>query len=557
MGSVYLARQAMLGDREVALKQVRFDAFSDEDRDAAMQQFMREAQILAQLKHPNLVDVKDCFEENATVYLVMDYILGQNLEELLAAHPDTPVPYDILQDWMEQLCEVLEYLHNRRPPIIFRDLKPANAMLDGSGVLHLIDFGIARVLEADSMDLAEMQGTPGYAPIEQISVQGMIPDARTDIFALGATLYNLITRQFPGDFEEPDTEAPGYRPLPPSLAQVIGKMMEMRPDNRYRTVAEARAALMKAFAEPMRAAQANRKVSLGEGLMPTRKAEQNEERARRATEQLPPVQSRLPRPTGSLTHSRPGAGQTPTLRRSPRPETNLLPRHVDPATRGGGGPALETHKLNSGAATGRSAERTEPVLSAYIPDLFGRRMDLSFISFVRGRLRFYCPKKPRLAFPLNAFFFDGVRQSEVTLLLLEAQRTEEHIEYEVEVKGLPAYMQPMLTRQVTARDARQELRRLPRTPITFPVTSPELPGEAVARDLSLLGMRLEVAHPIEVGRTVELCLDLKSSMIKVMGEARWCSADPLRGFHVGFKFDALQRESAQALDAFMRQAAGP
>ena len=136
MGAVYLARQTMLGNREVALKEINFDAFPLEHREQALAQFRREAEVLAGLSHRNLVHVNDAFEENDRVYLAMNFIESKNLEELV--NQQRRLPIDLMKDWAFQICDVLEYLHTRLPPIIFRDLKPGNIMLAEHGSLFLI-----------------------------------------------------------------------------------------------------------------------------------------------------------------------------------------------------------------------------------------------------------------------------------------------------------------------------------------------------------------------------------------------------------------------------------
>ncbi|HEY4003412.1 MAG TPA: serine/threonine-protein kinase, partial [Candidatus Xenobia bacterium] len=188
-GIVYLARQDLLGGRRVAIKETHFEFVMPEEQTEAVAQFQREARLLASLEHKNLVDVKDFFEENGNLYLVMDFVEGETLEEILERNNGSPANLDEVFLWADQICDVLDCLHRHKPPIIFRDLKPGNIMLDKNGNVRLIDFGIARVLEPDSRDLTERAGTVGYAPYEQHA--GKTPDARTDIYALGATLYDL------------------------------------------------------------------------------------------------------------------------------------------------------------------------------------------------------------------------------------------------------------------------------------------------------------------------------------------------------------------------------
>ena len=186
-GKVYLARQETLGGRHVALKETSFDFVPHADRNKVVAQFHREARLFSSLSHANLVDVKDAFEENGLHYLVMDYVSGTTLEEH-ASKQGGPLDWQQVCEWGDQLCDVLEYLHSRRPPIIFRDLKPGNVMLDEQGNLRLIDFGIARVLEAASMDLSERRGPSGTRPTSSTSASRRMPAPTSTLWAPRSTI---------------------------------------------------------------------------------------------------------------------------------------------------------------------------------------------------------------------------------------------------------------------------------------------------------------------------------------------------------------------------------
>lgn len=194
MGAVYLARMPSLGDKLVAIKAMQRKA---DDTDMAVEQFRKEATFLANLDHPNLVKVSDFFVEDDCHYLVMQYVQGSTLQQLLNSR-SSPAPQALALDWAEQLCSVLKYLHTCSPPILFRDLKPSNVMLDEQNRIRLIDFGIARVLEPGQGTSTFLQGvgSPGYAPLEQYEGQGTT-DARSDIYSLGATLFHLLANQAP------------------------------------------------------------------------------------------------------------------------------------------------------------------------------------------------------------------------------------------------------------------------------------------------------------------------------------------------------------------------
>lgn len=256
MGAVYLARQNTLGGRRVAIKETTVQVDDPSVRALVMEQFAREAHILAAIDHPNLVDVKDFFEEGGAHYMVMAYIDGETLQQVLERSPG-PLEVEQVLTWMDPLCDVLSVLHEQSTPVLVRDLKPSNVMIDRSGRIRLIDFGIARVHDSASArtsNLLKGAGTVGYAPVEQFGGQGT--DARADIYALGATLYALVTRTVPpwamhmatGEavLQRPSTINPA---VPTSLDAVIGRMMALRRDERYPTVRETRQALQNVLAE--------------------------------------------------------------------------------------------------------------------------------------------------------------------------------------------------------------------------------------------------------------------------------------------------------------------
>lgn len=236
MGRVYLARQTMLRDRRVAIKEVAFDLLPEAQRTEALSAFREEAATLAGLSHPNLVDVKDFFEEDARVYLVMDYVQGETLEDRVARQG--PLSESQCLDFGGQLCTVLSYLHEAG--IVFRDLKPANIMVDARGTLRLIDFGLAHVASGAEHPAA---GTSGYASIEQM--MGDRPHPTADVYGLGATLFHLLTGQVPPDaFSRLLDDALSFpETVPAWLAEAVQRMMAMKPEERCQTAALARALL--------------------------------------------------------------------------------------------------------------------------------------------------------------------------------------------------------------------------------------------------------------------------------------------------------------------------
>ncbi len=189
MAAVYQASDTR-ANRVVAIKEMSQDSLAPEELQEALKNFTAEARLLQSLNHDNLPKVYDSFSEDSRHYLAMEFIEGQTLEQRLAsAHAALPEA-EVLR-WAAQLCSALSYLHNHKPPIIFRDLKPANIMLTPQGRIKLIDFGIARFFTPNRKRDTQALGTPGYAPPEQYgSAQ---TDARADVYALGATLYQLLT----------------------------------------------------------------------------------------------------------------------------------------------------------------------------------------------------------------------------------------------------------------------------------------------------------------------------------------------------------------------------
>ena len=188
MSSVYKALDTKL-NRVVALKVVQ-NAQADFRRALA-----REAKILAQLSHPRIAAIYDHFEDQTNSYIVMEYVKGATLSSTFKAKPQKQ---DEVVKWADQILDVLEYLHGQTPPVICRDLNPNNLLLCG-GDLKLIDFGISKVLETGSVTstVATGRGTPGYAPLEQYSSRQGATDQRSDFYALGATLYFLLTGRDP------------------------------------------------------------------------------------------------------------------------------------------------------------------------------------------------------------------------------------------------------------------------------------------------------------------------------------------------------------------------
>lgn len=240
MGTVYLAEDRRLPGRKCALKEMIPQDLPAADRNWAIQAFQMEAQMLANLNHPGLTRVTDFFGEKGNWYLVMDFVPGETLEDRVARYPDHKLPIREMLHIVEQLCNVLNYLHGRNPPVIFRDLKPSNVMITPQQDIKLIDFGIARFFKTGQTSDTTNLGTPGYAAPEQYGGAGQ-SDARTDIYSLGVLIHHMVTGYDPSKAQSP-FPLPDPRSImptiPPHLAQVISRATQLQPKLRFGSVAE-------------------------------------------------------------------------------------------------------------------------------------------------------------------------------------------------------------------------------------------------------------------------------------------------------------------------------
>ena len=196
-GSVYKARDIQNGDRLVAIKEVSLLGLHPQAMLEATAAFQREVSVLSHLDHPNLPRLYEHFQDPGHWYLVMDFIAGETLEEYQSKVPNRRLLLSEVLDIGLQLCRVLAYLHSQQPPIIFRDLKPANIMRNHTGQLYLIDFGIARYFKPGQTRDTVALGSPGYAAPEQYGKAQTTP--RADIYSLGAVLHQLLTARDPSE----------------------------------------------------------------------------------------------------------------------------------------------------------------------------------------------------------------------------------------------------------------------------------------------------------------------------------------------------------------------
>lgn len=232
--SVYQARDMRFPDvtRLCAIKEMISVSPDSEVRELTIKSFEREASILATLDHPAIVDVYDYFSEENRSYLVLEFIRGKDLESWMVEQKELTAQ-ELVLDWALQICDVLAYLHNRKPQaVIFRDLKPSNIMLDPHGRVRLIDFNIAKLFQTDEKNTTI--GTEGYAPPEQYRGEA---SPAGDVYSLGATIHHLLTRQDPRlepPFSFPERPIHAANPnVSPMLEAIVMRCVNYSASDRY------------------------------------------------------------------------------------------------------------------------------------------------------------------------------------------------------------------------------------------------------------------------------------------------------------------------------------
>ena len=249
MGAVYEAIDLRLG-HTVAVKQA---LTRDED---LWKQFESEARLMAQLNHPVLPRVSDYFKEGDRAFFVMQFVEGANLAEIIDQRRE-PLPSHTVVAWADQLLDALMYLHSHERQVIHRDIKPHNLKITPAGKIVLLDFGLAKSQAAGVTEMELCRSifgySPRYAPLEQIQDLGTTP--QSDIYALGATLYHLLTGVKPPDALTRATALISSRPNPlkpaheinrsvsPELSAILTRAMEQNPHERYRSAMDFREAL--------------------------------------------------------------------------------------------------------------------------------------------------------------------------------------------------------------------------------------------------------------------------------------------------------------------------
>ena len=250
MGTVYLADDNRLEGRQCAVKEIRLlPNLSDKIAGDVRKQFHQEASMLARLDHPGLPKVSDYFSIEDIDYLVMDFVPGKDLLEISndARREGRFLAEETVLEWTNQLCDALIYLHSRKPPALHRDVKPANIKLTPEGRLKLVDFGLVKPFDPnDPTTLTGLQGAGSlpYAPLEQYVDHLGHTDPRSDLYALGATVYHMLTGNVPASAQErfivPES-LPEPRQINPDISsctsQAVMAAMAPHPKDRPASVA--------------------------------------------------------------------------------------------------------------------------------------------------------------------------------------------------------------------------------------------------------------------------------------------------------------------------------
>ncbi len=238
MGTVYLAKDSRLDERLCVVKELRDDFYRDEDKQRALSFFDREARMLARLKQRNIVQVSDYFSEEGKYFLVMEYVDGENLHSIMQKREGEPFDEAQVIHWAKEICDVLSYLHAQDPPVIYRDLKPSNIMINVEGQLKLVDFGIARKIEAEDENTRVVSA--GYSPPEQYWGAANI---QSDIYSLGATMYFLLTGKDPEPLKS-NSPKEFNEDVSEYLDEVVQKCTSQDLEQRYGSSRELHEALL-------------------------------------------------------------------------------------------------------------------------------------------------------------------------------------------------------------------------------------------------------------------------------------------------------------------------
>ena len=238
MSYVYLAMDQRL-NKQWAVKEIKKTANGKND-EIIENSLLAEANLMKKLDHPALPRIVDIIDNGKTIYVIMDYIEGESLDKILNEYGAQP--QELVIDWAKQICDALQYLHSQKPPIIYRDMKPANIMLKPEGNIKIIDFGIAREYKEQSLADTKVLGTKGYASPEHYGNRQT--DARSDIYTLGMTMHHLLTGIDPRPADYMYAPIRQWNPeLSGGLERIIDKCTALDPDDRYQTCNELMYAL--------------------------------------------------------------------------------------------------------------------------------------------------------------------------------------------------------------------------------------------------------------------------------------------------------------------------
>jgi phosphate transport system substrate-binding protein len=249
MGSIFLAHDTRLDDKTVVIKEMLQNFANDQERIEAEQAFVGERKTLAALKHPNIPQITDFPSESGRYFIVQDHVDGEDLQRKFDSAHGKGLPERQVLQWASQVLSVLDYLEKCDPQVVHRDIKPANILVDTSGRIQVVDFGVAshrfRVgsVKAAVGNVTAAMGTPGYAPREQFTGN---ETPQSDLYALGATLHQLLTGRNPQGVE-PLFSYPPVRKLNPAVSeateQIVAKALQNDPAKRWQHAAEMKAAI--------------------------------------------------------------------------------------------------------------------------------------------------------------------------------------------------------------------------------------------------------------------------------------------------------------------------